>query len=135
MKYFMIVGVLILTISTLIACSNSVKTSSLTKSVDYENISPKEAKERLESEDDIILLDVRTVEEYEEGHIPEATLIPLSILESEVEDIIQDKEVPIFVYCRSGRRSLEAVKLLSRLGYKDLYNLGGIIDWPYDIEK
>ncbi len=101
----------------------------------YSDITPEEAKKRLDGEEGIILLDVRTPEEYQEGHIKEAVLIPLDTLEEEAKDKLADKDAVIFVYCRSGRRSVDAANILVELGYKKVYNLGGIIDWPYEIVK
>ena len=100
----------------------------------YKNISPEDAKRRLDTEEGVVLLDVRTVEEYTEKHIPESILIPVDILENEAHSKLLDTDAHIFVYCRSGNRSVTASKILVKLGYKNVYNLGGIIDWPYGIE-
>jgi phage shock protein E len=100
----------------------------------YINIKPEEAKEQLENNDDIILLDVRTKSEYLEEHIPGSTLIPLDELKENAESILTDKGAKIFLYCRSGRRSITAANILLELGYTNVYNLGGIIDWPYEKE-
>ncbi|MDQ2087985.1 rhodanese-like domain-containing protein [Herbivorax sp. ANBcel31] len=101
----------------------------------YKNISAREAKERIDSEKGIILLDVRTPAEYEEAHIPETLLIPLDILDRDAPKMISDKDATIFIYCRSGRRSITAAKILISLGYTNVYNLGGIIDWPFETIK
>lgn len=111
---------------------SSLVNSSQNQPNSFKNISPEDAKKRLDSDEKIILLDVRTIEEYSEIHIPETTLIPLNILESEAQNKLTNKDVPIFVYCRSGNRSVTASNILLDLGYKDVYNLGGIIDWPYE---
>lgn len=102
--------------------------------IQYQNILPADAKKRLESEKNIILLDVRTIEEYTEKHIPKSVLIPVDVIEDEAQKKLKDKSVPIFVYCRSGRRSVIASEALVKMGYTKVYNLGGIIDWPYEIE-
>lgn len=121
-------------------CSNkTVETSSevstVQKKASFTNITPEEAKKRLDSEKDIILLDVRTKEEYETGHIKNARLMPLdSIKEESVKNLV-DKEATIFVYCRSGSRSSAAAKILVEQGYINVYNLGGIINWPYEVVK
>lgn len=94
-------------------------------------ISPAEAKKRLETEKGIILLDVRTKAEYQEKHIPKSTLIPVDVLENEANSKIPDKNSEIFVYCKSGGRSARAVKILKKLGYTYINNLGGIMSWPY----
>lgn len=103
------------------------------KAITYGNISPQEAKHRMENEEGVVLLDVRTPQEYSVAHIPNSLLIPLDLIEREAEIRITDKNAPIFVYCRSGRRSVEASAALIRLGYTQVYNLGGINDWPYEI--
>ena len=84
------------------------------------------------SSTDYIIVDVRTQSEYDEEHIPGAILISDDTLEKEAKTMLPDKSVPLFVYCRSGRRSLSSAKLLSSLGYTCVYDFGGIIDWPYD---
>lgn len=98
-------------------------------------ITPAEAKERLDSEKGIILLDVRTREEYEEKHIPGSILIPVDTIKEQTKDKLPDKNAVIFVYCRSGNRSATAAKALSSMGYTNVYDLGGIIDWPYETES
>lgn len=102
------------------------------KVTDYKNINPEEAKKRLGSEKGIVLLDVRTPEEYTEKHIPGSLLIPVDEIEKDAYEKLIDKNAVIFVYCRSGRRSATASEALVRMGYTDVYNLGGIIDWPYE---
>ncbi len=99
------------------------------------NISPEEAQKRLKSGEDIILLDVRTQGEYEEKHIPGGILIPVDGLKKRAEAELPDKNKVLFVYCRSGNRSATASNILAELGYKNVYNLGGIIDWPYEVES
>lgn len=113
---------------SIIGCSN-------TDTLTYQNITPTDAKDRLNSEEDIILLDVRTVEEYVENHIPNSVLIPVDVLQTEAPNQLINKDSTIFVYCRSGNRSVTASKILVNLGYTDVYNLGGIIDWPYETES
>lgn len=98
-------------------------------------ISPEEAQKRLKSGEDIILLDVRTQGEYEEKHIPGSTLIPLDALKKRAGAELPDKDKVVFVYCRSGNRSTAASNILAELGYKKVYNLGGITDWPYEVES
>ena len=90
-----------------------------------------EAKKRLDMEKEIILLDVRTREEYIQNHIPGSTLIPLNLLESEASQTLLDTQAPIFVYCRSGVRSRVAVEMLLKQGYTNVLDMGGIVSWPY----
>ncbi|MBN2795305.1 MAG: rhodanese-like domain-containing protein [Clostridia bacterium] len=98
----------------------------------YQTITPEDAYERLQNEE-ILLLDVRTEEEYIVGSIPGSVLLPLDAIEDEMETLYPNKDAEIFVYCRSGNRSKTAANLLLELGYKNVYDLGGIINWPYDI--
>ena len=95
-------------------------------------INPSDAKKRLDIEKGIILLDVRTRDEYFERHIPKSTLIPVKDIENEASRKLPDKNAEIFVYCRGGNRSAMAVKILTKLGYTHIYNLGGIVRWPYE---
>ena len=101
----------------------------------YMNITAEEAKEIMDSEEGYIILDVRTREEYDEGHIPGAILIPNTAIEEKAEDVLTDKNQLILVYCRSGRRSKIAAEALAELGYTNIKEFGGIIDWPYEVEK
>lgn len=97
-------------------------------------ISAEEAKAFFDGNVPCFLLDVRTPEEYESCHIPGAVLIPDTELVSKVEELPADKESPIFVYCRSGRRSAASAEILTELGYRDVRDFGGILDWPFATE-
>ena len=101
----------------------------------YMNISPEKAKEMMENLEEFVLLDVRNEEEFAEGHIPGAVVIPYDEIEERAEEEIPEKDVPLFVYCRSGRRSKIAAESLVSLGYSEIYEFGGIIAWPYEIEQ
>ena len=81
-----------------------------------------------------VILDVRTQEEYDEKHIPGAILIPDSEISEKAEGILKDKNQLILVYCRSGRRSKLAAEDLLDIGYTNIKEFGGIIDWPYETE-
>ena len=96
----------------------------------YEQISPQEAKKRMDNEDDVIILDVRTQEEYDSGHIKNAVCLPNEDILSE-PDILPDKGQQILVYCRSGNRSKQAAQKLVDMGYENVLEFGGILDWPY----
>lgn len=98
-------------------------------------ITAKEAKEMMESETGYVILDVRTQEEYDEGHIPGSVLIPDYEIKDRAQEQLKDKEQMIFVYCRSGRRSKNAAEELAGMGYENIWEFGGILDWPYEIEK
>jgi len=100
----------------------------------YMNITAQQAKEMMDSREDYIILDTRTQEEYQEGHIPGAIVISHDEIKQKAETILTDKDQLIFVYCRSGRRSKLASEDLVALGYTNIYEFGGIIDWPYEVE-
>lgn len=101
----------------------------------YMNITAQEAKKIMDTEQDYIILDTRTQEEYEEGHIPGAIVISHEEIKEKAESVLKDKNQLILVYCRSGRRSKLASEDLVELGYTNIKEFGGIIDWPYEIEK
>ena len=100
----------------------------------YVNITAEEAKQIMDSEEGYIILDVRTQEEYDQGHIPNAILIPDTEIKNKAEEVLTDKDQLLLVYCRSGRRSKLASEILVELGYTNIKEFGGIIDWPYEIE-
>ena len=104
-------------------------------SVTYEQISGAEAKALMDSESGYIIIDARTQEEYDQGHIPGAILIPEYEIADRAEKQLPDKDQLILVYCRSGRRSKIAAEELVKLGYTNVKEFGGIIDWEYEIEK
>ena len=101
----------------------------------YEQITAEDAKKIMDSGDKHIVLDTREQDEFDEGHIPGAILIPYTEIESKAEEILPDKDMLILVYCRSGRRSKIAAESLAKLGYTNVKEFGGIIDWPYEVEK
>ena len=100
----------------------------------YVNITAEEAKQIMDSEGGYIILDVRTQEEYDQGHIPGAIVISHEEIKEKAEEMLTDKEQLILVYCRSGRRSKLAAEILVELGYTNIKEFGGIIDWPYEVE-
>lgn len=100
----------------------------------YVNITAQEAKKIMDSQEGYILLDVRTQEEYDQGHIPGAIVVPDTEIEARAEEVLPDKDQLILVYCRSGRRSKNAAQILVELGYTNIKEFGGIIDWPYEVE-
>lgn len=95
-------------------------------------LTARKAKKHLDEDAGIILLDVRTQEEYDGGHIPGAVCLPVETFgDGDLTTLLPDKNAEIFVYCRSGRRSAQAAKLLTDLGYTAVTDFGGILDWPY----
>ena len=97
--------------------------------IPYTSISMEEAEEMMKTEENYIILDVRTYEEYEEGHIPGAICIPNETIGSQEITQLKDKTQLIMVYCRSGNRSKQASQKLCELGYSNIVEFGGIIDW------
>ena len=100
--------------------------------ITYEQITPEQAKSIMDTETDYIIIDARTVEEFAEGHIKNAILIPEYEVAQRAEKELPDKDALILVYCRSGRRSKIASEELVKLGYTNVKEFGGIIDWPYE---
>lgn len=105
-----------------------------TKGTVYMNISAKEAKQIMDTSEGYVILDVRARDEYDQGHIPGAIVIPHTELEDLAAEKLPDLDQLILVYCRSGRRSKIAAELLVDLGYTNIREFGGILDWPYEIE-
>ena len=101
----------------------------------YSKISAEKAKELMDTETGYIVLDVRTQEEYNEGHIKDSILLPHEEIEAKAADVLPDKDQLILVHCRSGARSKVASDILVKLGYTNVKDFGGINDWPYEIEK
>ena len=104
-------------------------------SASYDQISGAEAKALMDSESGYIIIDARTQEEYDQGHIPGAIMIPEYEIAVRAENELPDKDQLILVYCRSGRRSKIAAEELVKLGYTNIKEFGGIIDWEYEIVK
>jgi len=98
----------------------------------YHKITADQAKKIMDSGDSYILLDVRGVKEYREGHIEGAMCIPHDEIAARAPDELPDQNALILVYCRSGRRSEQASLALVQLGYTQVYDFGGILDWPYE---
>lgn len=100
----------------------------------YKEITAEKAKVIMDTEQDYVILDVREDYEYAAGHIPGAMLLSNEEIGTEEIELLPDKEQLILVYCRSGYRSKLAAEKLDKLGYQNIYEFGGIIDWTYDIE-
>lgn len=115
---------------TLSACT-AEKTS---ENAGYMCITPQEAKQIMDTQEGYVILDTRTEEEYETGHIPGAIVISHEQIKEKAEQVLTDKDQLILVYCRSGRRSKLAAQDLVDLGYTNVKEFGGIIDWPYETE-
>lgn len=119
-------GILLLLLLFLAGCAPSGS---------YETISPEEAMDLMQTEASYVLLDVRTQEEFDQSHIPGAVLLPHDQVSDQAERYLPEKKRLILVYCRSGRRSKEAAEALAGLGYTNVRDFGGILDWPYEVEQ
>ena len=124
--FFLLLAVMLLT-----ACGQAKEND---QGAVYMNITAQEAKEIMDTEEGYIILDVREQDEYDVGHIPGAILIPYTQIEDKADEMLPDKDQLILVYCRSGRRSKIAAEALVELGYTNIKEFGGIIDWPYEVE-
>ena len=122
---------ILLAVMLLTACGQDIEN---VQGAVYVNITAEEAKQIMDTEEGYIILDVRTQEEYDAGHIPGAIVISHEEITEKAEEVLTDKEQLILVYCRSGRRSKIAAEALVELGYTNIKEFGGIIDWPYEVE-
>ena len=119
--------------STSTESESTSKSSSASSS--YEQIDASAAYSIMQSENDYIIIDARTQEEFDQGHIENAILIPEYEIAEKAGSILPDKDELILVYCRSGRRSKIAADELVKLGYTNVKEFGGIIDWTYETVK
>ena len=120
----------LLTAMLLVGCGQTNQTQEAV----YMNITAEEAKQIMDREEGYIILDTRTQAEYDEGHIPGAIVIPHDEITDRAEEELPHKNQLLLVYCRSGRRSKLAAEALVELGYTNIKEFGGIIDWPYEVE-
>ena len=126
MKKYIMILVSVIMIMGLTGCEK--------KDMSYTQISMEEAVAMMETEENYIILDVRTTEEFAEKHIPNAINIPNETIGSEELEELPDKNQLILVYCRSGNRSKQASEKLAALGYTNIYEFGGINDWTGELE-
>ncbi|MDO5292009.1 MAG: rhodanese-like domain-containing protein [bacterium] len=99
----------------------------------YQTITASKAQEIISAQNDVVILDVRTEEEYQTSHIANAILLPYDEISKKAEATLTNKDATILVYCRSGNRSAIAAKELASLGYTNILDFGGINDWPYEV--
>ena len=132
-KTFLIITLLFCILLT--SCGNDTNKTNKGENVMYEQITAENAKTIMNSGEEYIILDVREQDEFDAGHIPGAILLPYTEIEDKSEEMFPDKDKQILVYCRSGRRSKIAADSLSKLGYTNIKEFGGIIDWPYEVVK
>lgn len=117
---------------TRMAAAQSSGSGSATPQGGYQTLLPEQAKQQLDEDKNILLVDVRTPEEYNEKHIANSHLLPVDDIPTKAAEALPDKQAKIFVYCRTGRRSKDAALKLLEMGYTNVYDIGGIVDWPYE---
>ena len=125
-----ILGITCILLLAVAACGKAEETK-----MTYKQITMQEAKELFEKGGDYIIVDARRTDEFAEGHIPGAICIPNETIGTEEIPELPDKEQLIYVYCRSGNRSKQASEKLVALGYTNIVEFGGIIDWTGEIVK
>ncbi len=132
----MIYSIIFVSSLILAAISGCVSTTKPSEKAQYTDVSIQQAREMIDRSD-VLILDVRTQEEYDVGHIKNSTLIPVQVLDKRLNELPRDKK--ILVYCKSGSRSAQASQILVNNGFKEIYNMkGGITDWTnagYDVIK
>ncbi len=122
MKKTLISILILLMIAVMTGCIN-------TEQITYKQISQEEAAEMMAKDDGHVIVDVRRMDEYIEGHIPGAICIPNENIDQEKPEKLPDTDQIILVYCRSGNRSKQAAEKLAAMGYRNVYEFGGIITW------
>ncbi len=130
--YGIVLGVLLAVVIAPAAGTANSGDTTQPPAIEYIKLTSEDAKSRIDSGDEIIILDVRTEEEYNSEHIPNAILIPNETITNKMPDLMPDLDAEILIYCRSGNRSAQAAKKLIAIGYTNVFDFGGIIDWPYD---
>lgn len=111
------------------------KAPAVERKAEYRRISPRDAKEAMDSGQNPVIVDVREPFEFAQSHIPGAINLPLGELSELAKTRLPDKDALIYLYCRSGSRSAFGAREMVALGYTNLYDLGGIIDWPYEVAR
>ena len=138
MRQILLFAGLVASLALLVGCALSRAKADTAEDVPdkaaYHKISGEEAYEMMASQE-VVVVDVRTREEYDAGHIENAVLVPNESIGSEMPEALPDKETTLLIYCRSGRRSKDAAQKLLKLGYQNVYDFGGVIDWPYKLVK
>lgn len=137
MNRYITIGLSVAAALLLAACARSNKGSTAAApeaaGSAYHKITAEEAKEMMDS-GDVTVVDVRRAEEYEQAHIPGAVLVPNESIGEEQPEALPDKDAVILVHCRTGVRSKQASDKLVKMGYTNIYDFGGIVDWPYETE-
>ena len=119
MKKFLTAALMILIVALMTGCGET----------DYKHLTHEDAQQIMKSNPDAIILDVRTQDEYEKKHIPNAVLVPIENLRDGDFSKLPDKDATILIYCWTGRRAEDAAIILVEHGYKNVYEFGGLVDW------
>jgi rhodanese-related sulfurtransferase len=122
-KYCWLITLVLLSLLLTIACAEPEEQAPIS----HIRLTAQEAAEKMT--DDALILDVRSPAEFAEGHIPNAILLPHTLINEQAVTLLPDKTQTILVYCRTGNRSAEATKTLLELGYTNVFDFGGIVDW------
>ena len=133
MKQYLLM--LLALVCLLSACGGGEPAQEETVVTTFQQISQEEARTIMATNQEAVILDVRTREEYDSGHIKGAVLLPVDeITEETAREVIPTQDTQVLVYCRSGNRSVTASKTLAQLGYTEVYEFCGINTWPYETE-
>ncbi|MEE1219093.1 MAG: rhodanese-like domain-containing protein [Ruminococcus sp.] len=137
LRIFISTFIMSLGLFAITACSNGdvVSNDAPASKAVYEQITSEQAKNLMDTQTNYIILDTRTDSEFAQGHIKDAILIPYDEIAEQAGSKLPDKNQLILVYCRSGNRSKKASQTLAELGYTNVKEFGGIIDWQYEIVK
>ena len=128
--FFLVIAIAVLAVNYNRSRNQAVTTD---ETAVYRRISAQEAKDMMDKNEEVVIVDVRTQGEYDSGHIEGAILIPNETIVNDRPEQLSDTDAIILVYCRSGNRSNTAAKKLINAGYRNVYDFGGIIDWPFEI--
>ena len=135
MKKIILIIIILTIIIIGVVCIMNRKKRNIENEVIIKHVSMNDIVQIMEENENYIILDVRTQAEYNQGHIPNAICIPNETIDENVVNKLPDKNQMILVYCRSGNRSKQAAEKLKKLGYTNLIEFGGIIDWKGEIER
>lgn len=135
MKKIILIIIILTIIIIGVVCIMNKKEKIIENEVIIKHVSMNDIVQIMEENENYIILDVRTQAEYNQGHIPNAICIPNETIDENVVNKLLDKNQMILVYCRSGNRSKQAAEKLKKLGYTNLIEFGGIIDWKGEIER
>lgn len=135
MKKIILLIIIVIIIIIGVVFKMNKKEKSIENEVVIKHVSMNDIVQIMEENENYIILDVRTQAEYNQGHIPNAICIPNETIDESVVNKLSDKNQMILVYCRSGNRSKQAAEKLKKLGYTNLIEFGGIIDWKGEIER